>query len=276
MVDAFETLIFLHIPKAGGNSFLDFLTPHFRKEDRFDVSEGLRYTERLSELETLPTKAKGQLRFVFGHLPFGIHEWLPQQCRYITVLRDPVDRILSHYYFVREQRKHPMHETVMSRRMSISDYVTSGLSGELNNGMVRLLCGRPDADSLRGHGPCQEEDLTEAKRNLDGHFAVVGLLEQMHATQRVVSQVLGWDDKEPVRRNQTKKRKSVQTLRRRDRDAILSKNAMDIDLYRWASDRFQQQCSALDIPLPDFVSEPSVRRRFSFDACKRYFFAKSR
>ncbi len=40
-----------------------------------------------------------------GHLPFGIYQYLPSDSRYITFLRDPVERTLSHYYRARSVRK---------------------------------------------------------------------------------------------------------------------------------------------------------------------------
>ena len=37
---------------------------------------------------------------VDDHVPYGLfRRYLPTRARYITVLRDPVDRVLSHYHF---------------------------------------------------------------------------------------------------------------------------------------------------------------------------------
>ena len=36
-----------------------------------------------------------------GHMPFGIHKRLPQDYTYITFLRDPIERVVSAYYFAR-------------------------------------------------------------------------------------------------------------------------------------------------------------------------------
>ncbi|MEO1615693.1 MAG: sulfotransferase family 2 domain-containing protein [Planctomycetota bacterium] len=276
MADDHETLIFLHVPKAGGNSFLDFLVPNFQDESRFDVSAGLRYVERLEELAALPKEELRKLGFIYGHLPFGVHESLPQMFHYITVLRDPIDRILSHYYFVKEQRKHPLHEAVVSQKMSVADYVQSGLSGELNNGMVRLICGRPESDSLRGHAPCQPDDLQQATENLKTHFSIIGLLEEMHATQQLVARRMGWAEKEPVRRNQTKARKSISSLRKRDREAIISNNDLDLQLYAWARERFRHQCQAEGIVLAA-DSESSEPSGFApLRICKRFLFPARR
>ncbi|MEM6468931.1 MAG: sulfotransferase family 2 domain-containing protein [Planctomycetota bacterium] len=271
MADAFKTLIFLHIPKAGGNSFLSFLTPNYPEANRFDVSDGLRYVDRLNELESLPDDRKGTLRLIYGHLPFGVHEWIPQTCQYITVLRDPVDRVLSQYYFIRERKPHPLHEQVVSSSMTIADFVKSALTGESNNGMVRLLCGRHESDSLRGHEPCRVADLETAKRNIDAKFLMVGLLEQMHQTQQLLARVLGWEEKEPVRRNQTRNRKPVQSLSSTDREVIEQYNELDMELYNWASTRFRKQCE--EIGINDASQETGFGARIlaPLDVCRRFF-----
>ena len=115
MAGRFMPLIFLHIPKAGGNSFLDFLLPNFEFNRRFDVNQGLSYADRLRELEELEEIAKKSIELVYGHLPFGVHESFSTPSRYITVLRHPIDRIASHYYFVKEHLKVPLQNLNFNR-----------------------------------------------------------------------------------------------------------------------------------------------------------------
>lgn len=241
------TLIFLHVPKAGGNSFLDFLLPNFPVEQRFDVNKGLNYPKRLAELEHLDEDQKRSIELVYGHLPFGVHRWLPQPCRYITVLRDPIDRVVSHYYFVKEQPAHPLYGQVVDQQMSLAEYAKSGLSGELNNGMTRLICGQEASDSLRGHGPCHDSDLQTAIQHLEQHFEVVGLLESLTATQRLLSKRYQWPMQNPVQRNKTGHRQQVNELSAADRAAISEENELDLQLYRWAQDRFANDCRESNI-----------------------------
>jgi Sulfotransferase family len=40
-------------------------------------------------------------------MPFGLHKILPQPATYITVVREPIDRMISAFYFMRGYNLHP-------------------------------------------------------------------------------------------------------------------------------------------------------------------------
>lgn len=227
--------IFLHIPKCGGNSLLDFLRPCVAPGAEFDVSQGLDYAQRLRELQELSVEDRAALRFVHGHLPWGVHRWLPQPAVYVTLLRHPVDRLVSHHAFVLENPRHPLHATVHGGRLSLVDYVRSGLSGELENGQTRLLCGRAELDSLRGHGPVTREHFEEARAHLLGEQTHFGLVELYDASQQIIARGQGWPAPAPAsRKNATQRRPPLDSISRRQWQAIVARNEFDMELYETA------------------------------------------
>ena len=124
---------------------------------------------------------RNSIRMLRGYVFFGIHESLHRPATYVTIIRDPIDRIISHYYYVRHTSNHRFHSTVTSQSMSLKDYVSSGLAKELDNGQVRLLAGRK-ADECFAIGQCSKDLLEMAKKNLQEHFIVVGLTERFDET----------------------------------------------------------------------------------------------
>ena len=54
-----------------------------------------------------------------GHMTFGLHEVLPQTATYITVLRDPVDRVISAFYFMRNYKLHPLYWKLRREEMDL-------------------------------------------------------------------------------------------------------------------------------------------------------------
>lgn len=93
-------LIFMHIPKTAGTSLRNMLLSSFGTNkliiadvpDPFDYEGTLRYVS--SKIKKFP-----EAHAIIGHFMYGIHEAIPtDKYKYITFLRDPVERILSEYF----------------------------------------------------------------------------------------------------------------------------------------------------------------------------------
>ena len=50
-----------------------------------------------------------QLDIIQGHLQYGIHKKLNRNIKYFTILRDPIKRILSTYYYIINQPNNPQN-----------------------------------------------------------------------------------------------------------------------------------------------------------------------
>ena len=92
-----ETLIFLHIPKTAGSTLNFILDAHYTPENSFATSQTWLHPEgSLDGFEMLTETERARIELLNGHMGLGLHRHLPQPARYLTVLRDPVERVLSH------------------------------------------------------------------------------------------------------------------------------------------------------------------------------------
>jgi hypothetical protein len=84
--------IFLHPPRTGGNTITETLLKKFPREEIFLPSVS-RYQKSTKEMNS------SKIRFMLGHATYyGIHKMVPdKKPRYFTILRNPADRIISHY-----------------------------------------------------------------------------------------------------------------------------------------------------------------------------------
>jgi hypothetical protein len=184
--DKEPAVIFLHIPKAAGS------TPYRQIQCNYGPTatlaiEGSDIGECWAGFDRLPAAQRRRIRFIRGHMPFGLHQVIPRPCIYVTCLRAPVDRIISRYYYTVRRPDNYLCDTIVSQKMDLKDSVCSGVSTELDNDQTRLLSG---VGRKTPFGQCTTELLERAKRNIREHFAVVGLSERFDETLLLINEAL--------------------------------------------------------------------------------------
>lgn len=232
----YDNLIFLHIPKAAGSTLHPVLERHYSKRACRTIS----LPEQLEAFKQLPQRERQRIRLLKGHMPFGMHDHLAGGSRYITLLRHPAERVVSHYYYVKRTPDHYLHH-FLSRGMSLADFASSGLSGELDNGQVRLLSGH---DQDIPCGDCSRDLLDVARRNIEQHFAVAGLTERFDESLVLMGITLGWTwTPYYLNRNVTQNKPAARQIDPHTLAAIERANPLDFELYDWVSLRFQDRLS---------------------------------
>ncbi|NCC52049.1 MAG: hypothetical protein EOM20_12645 [Spartobacteria bacterium] len=229
-----ETLVFLHIPKAAGSTFYHVLSHRFPVRDTFLI-EGAGAIDSLAAFRGKSPEERGAYRFISGHMPFGIHQEIPGPAGYITMLRDPLERVLSLYYFIRQRPRHYLHELVGGQGMSLPDLLTAGASSELTNAQTRLLAGEPYASAA----PCSDAMYEKARAHLASHFIFTGLTERFDESLLLLRDTLRWRGLPfYVRRNVNAHRPPRQALSDETLDALRAHNHYDLALYQTVRDSF--------------------------------------
>lgn len=251
-----RSVIFLHVPKAAGATLHGIIERQYRPTAIFTI-EGSRVRESIDEFKRLPETRRKKIRVVKGHMGFGLHEFLPQPSTYITILRDPVDRVISHYYYALQAGpRHYLNNVIQN--MSLEEYVSNEISPELDNGQTRLLSGIESVDTVTGFEQCSTEVLESAKKNLQEHFAVVGVSDRFDETLILLKKALGWGEVRYHRRNVTKNRPRKEDIPKSTLDLIEKFNELDIELFRYAREIFEesvtQQGPSFDKELEAFKS----------------------
>jgi hypothetical protein len=235
-----STLIFLHIPKTAGISLRRVLIDATAPHRAFRIIVPIDDHDRLA---ALPRQDRAALALVEGHMYYGVHEILPLPCHYITMLRDPVERVLSYYSFVREWKEHHLHGVF--KGLSLAECIDRRLTVELDNFQVRALTDLSHVGIPFGGITCGM--LVQARAHLDG-FAFVGLTEKYDRSLALLCRRFGWSHAPREHLNAT-----AQRTRREDLDAgtlqrILDANRLDVELYAYASRLFEARAAAAAIP----------------------------
>ena len=233
-------VLFLHIPKAGGSTLGEYVynqccAPNAVASD--PLSAGVAYLEygflKPDELvvpeHVVNLLSRSDLRAVIGHFWFGLHEYVARPSRYITVLRDPMERVVSLYYYAKLQDT-----------MTLEDFARNPPFREVDNDQTRRIAGmNPPV------GECTRATLDLARKNLQRHFDVVGTTERMDETLAQLNAKLGWN-REVVSypRNVNTDRPKSSLLTPEAVDAIRARNELDYELWRYASELLDESIAA--------------------------------
>lgn len=187
-------IIHLHIPKTGGQSLNGLLDRSYRQVDHCktrlsDVLTSEAWKEWCEKIQNTPEEKRGHYGLFKGHMYFGVHELLKSPCKYITFLRDPVERCISHYLMLtRDKIIDPGQRIDPSRPdWNLSSY--PAFHRTLDNYQTRILAG---TDPNMPFGQCNESHLQTALANLEQHFAFVGLTEHFDLSLALLRRTCNW------------------------------------------------------------------------------------
>ncbi len=246
MDSARDLLVFEHIPKTAGSTMHAILWRLYGGKRVFMATIRGRHREHLEALgrrlhEPPPLKA------VVSHIGFGFYERLaeaPPPVHY-TFLRNPVDRVLSHYYFQIQRGQLDPSTTLetfvrqdLSRACNVQTAFLGGLEAQHNLDGITLS---PDLYT--------EALLESAKANLR-RMDAFGLTERFDESLLLLGEAFGWKRRRLY--YVARRVGRLRATRPRHPDHVLKLirqyNELDLELYHYAQALFEEQRTRL---LPD-------------------------
>lgn len=258
-------LLLLHIRKTAGSALRDLIV------NRFDQQRCLLQ----AHAKAVANEDLNQYDFVTGHIGVGHVRRFLERPLVATVLREPVDRALSTFYFFRENDAAFFRQleidltpedfaervrfTTLANEMSCADFLAAHpdlARRHMADVHIRSLLDGPVVD------PIGERHLAEAKATLTA-CDVVGLTERLDDTIACLEHTCGWEGVGPATVfNKTRNRKRVADEDPRVVARLAEWNRLDAELYRFAETLLSQRMAALradqslDRSIPDAAPRP--------------------
>ena len=113
-------ILFDHLPKCGGSSLNAYLEAHYPMRKRFSI--GRNPTASVDEFKAFSRYKRHGYDLVKGHLAHKLLDYAHPECLKITVFREPVDRIVSHYYYAKRNETHYLYSKILKSRMNLEEY----------------------------------------------------------------------------------------------------------------------------------------------------------
>lgn len=262
-----EIVIFSHIPKTAGSAlnrnlranYEDTYCLHFWSHEKgTNLSDWVKKFN--GEFSQIDSTELAHPRTIRGHVGFGIHEFLASSsCTYITLLREPTKRVISHYFRLKEYGSQDCEAASTAKSLTLQAFISQSRSIILDNLQTRFIAGigwhqacnakgwqqmlnelgqDPQAFHVRS-GNCSSEMLEMAKKNLDRYF-IFGLQDRFSDSLALFKKILGWkhvfDVEVHVRTKQDEEEIPESTI-----ELIQERNRFDLELYKYAQERFDLQ-----------------------------------
>jgi len=243
-----KTVIFIHIPKAAGTTFKEILWRQYGYRNSFKVQPGERTQPSIDKFRQLPESKKSRFRLIYGHMPFGLHKWLSQSAAYITILRNPLERVASEYYYVLRTPIHPLNSELVGKNLSLQDYIRKIADMNTTNLQTRWVSGCVDFDSVMPpYEDLPANALDLAKENIKNCLSVCGLTERFDESLLLMQKILGWKNIYYMRRNVGKQRASKDQLPAATLRLIEKHEEKDLELFEYAAKRLAEMLDANSI-----------------------------
>ncbi|AXI39410.1 hypothetical protein CX649_07020 [Bacillaceae bacterium ZC4] len=222
-------VIFMHIPKTGGLTIRKLMEQQYRLKEIMLIRSDLDLNQQMKQADNTQIKA------LYGHNRFGIHQHIQKRSfTYISMLRDPVERVISTYYFILERPQNRLHQ--LAKKVTFEQFVQEKhpeFHVPVNNHQTRFMSGK------------KIPDLKLALKNMEQFFSVVGVTEKFNESIFLMKKHLGWKNISYQKVNQTNNRPKKSDLDDSLIQLIESKNQLDLALYSKAKEKLEKMLDEL-------------------------------
>ncbi|HEY7603029.1 MAG TPA: hypothetical protein VH760_02120 [Gaiellaceae bacterium] len=269
-------IVLVHVPRTAGTALASIMRHHYRG-GAFRGGGNAFARPELIEARLRDIAASSRVKAVAGHLTFGLADLLPSDARFIAILREPVERTLSHFHVLPRSRSDRVPAPGKQRTGLVPPWqpsVTSALTIEeavapggpiLDNLQTRMLCGtRSPFDALPA------DAVERAKRNLTERFTYVGTTERFDELVAMLNLGLGWPSMALKRSRAYAGRPARAEVSPSALQLIEERNVLDRELHEHAAALFGD---AVEAAGAEFQAELAVvreatRRRLDDEAVR--------
>lgn len=223
-------LFFIHVMKTAGGTFRLHLLERYGRDGVFPVrqSEGPMFYTLLGRLRELPAERHRRLRAYSGHWPYCATSLVDRELTTLTVLRDPVDRIVS--YLRNCRRTHPEVQGKPLEEIYEHPFLNPCFIQD-HQAKVFAMVDDDEPESVMDVVEIDDKRLEIAKEQL-AQVDIIGTQERFDEFLSDVSRRLGWDDAAIDDTHRGSGPDASASLRRRIRDD----NQADLEFYEYALD----------------------------------------
>ena len=245
-------LVFMHILKVGGYSICQEMFSRTVLDRIYNGSP--------EQYDALDPATVGDIDLFVGHFSYRHLRNIPPPSFVFSMVRDPLDRILSNYIFFRDQASltdapYLQRQILLAREHTFAEYIERLPETGIICSNLQTSAFADDWLAPRSTG----ENALKLAFDHTKAFDLVGIFERYDESLQMLCTRLGWMPwPSEVRLNTSRKSERVADLDDRTLKLLRKQNESDIELYAYLADRFDNEYRE---HLRDFVRMNAIRRR---------------
>lgn len=197
-----KLLLFIHVPKASGSTIRSIISRNYTTPGTrvaFDEWHAVDFRQLASSKE---------LKIIIGHFRFGMHFGGLRPVSYLSMVRNPIDRTVSDYFYAYHDPAHRLREQVTSGQLTLSDFLVTTDRVAL----IRQLTGLEDP-KLRREPGVPEEIVARS-------YSLIGISERFDESALLLAHLNNWDSPIYIPKNRTKLPPEVAEQRKKLREEL--------------------------------------------------------
>lgn len=225
--------VLVHLQKTAGSTLRGLFLSEYGRESVLNLVGDRRASDARLAAYWASEEDQRRVHAVMGHFLDRDYDF-GSEANYVTVLRDPVQRVVSMYYHLQK------HGSAHGKGVSLDEFVTADDTRRtVHNFQTRVLA------QVGGKSPqhLTHDTLALAKSNLEP-FAVVGLTERFDESVLLTRRALSWSRWPFYEPQNVGDRPALADLPDALIATIEERNTLDRDLYRWAAARLDRAVEA--------------------------------
>lgn len=226
-------IIFNHIHKTGGS--------YFRKaiiEANISPEHIYRHDGNLRKF--MIDMNKKDYKVVAGHIPYGLHHFTVRPVHYITFLREPIDRAISQYFFLRSPNALLYGKPIFydyANSVSLKEYYQDP---RFHNWQTRFIAGfiSNKIYPIFQTPLLNKIILNRAIKNISCHYYGIVVKENYEQSLQILQSKLGWNKRNKVERKKlriTDNKPRLEDIDQETISVIRKANTLDIEIYNYVT-----------------------------------------
>ena len=191
-------------------------------------------SKSVQDFKELSENIRYEYCLIIGHNTHNLLDYVHPDTITLTIFRDPVERIVSHYFYVKQDKENYLHDRVVRSNIALKDYASLDLSSELRNWYTTHFTGL----SIEQAEKNPDASVNLAVKIILERYNIIGFQNDLRAVMNKLRESAHlYKPFNNKIHNKTRSRTKLENISEEARRTIAKVNFLDVRLYNTLQER---------------------------------------